>query len=577
MLLCYLNPDGTRFLSTFQTRRILWSIALLLVCLQTPVSYAQSFADLGLDAPAAEPSAAALLGRDAEPTSTSSSVHEASRLDSNEPQPFGANLFRGGFSNDREDGLNPDYVIQPGDRIVVRIWGATEFDQELTVDARGNIFIPRVGPVTVGGTLNADLDSRVNASVRSVFTDNVRVYTSLQGAQPVAVFVTGFVPLPGRFGGIPSNSALHFIDRAGGIDPTKGSYRDITIMRDQQILERIDLYEFLLDGKQPNLQFQDGDTIVVGARGGVVTVDGDVANAAAFELKDNTIEGVELLRAAHGGVAVSHAGVSGVRHGNTFSDYLPIARFERFELEHGDAVYFRNDLQDQEIVVEIEGSYIGPSRYAVARDTRLHDLLDHIEVDRELADISAVSVRRERIKSRQKASLDQSLQRLESQYLTASSQTDVEARIRSQEAELIRAFVERARNVEPSGRLVIASESGVANVLLEAGDVITIPRRSESVLLSGEVLVAQAMLYREGFRALDYIQLSGGFSQQAERERIVVVRSNGEVVTQENPAIGPGDELIVLPRVPVKNLQLVSTIVDILYKVAIAASVAIRL
>jgi protein involved in polysaccharide export with SLBB domain len=264
------------------------------------------------------------------------------------------------------------------------------------------------------------------------------------------------------------------------------------------------------------------------------------------------------LRAAHGGVAVSHAGVSGVRHGNTFSDYLPIARFERFELEHGDAVYFRNDLQDQEIVVEIEGSYIGPSRYAVARDTRLHDLLDHIEVDRELADISAVSVRRERIKSRQKASLDQSLQRLESQYL-------------------IRAFVERARNVEPSGRLVIASESGVANVLLEAGDVITIPRRSESVLLSGEVLVAQAMLYREGFRALDYIQLSGGFSQQAERERIVVVRSNGEVVTQENPAIGPGDELIVLPRVPVKNLQLVSTIVDILYKVAIAASVAIRL
>ena len=125
--------------------------------------------------------------------------------------------------------------------------------------------------------------------------------------------------------------------------------------------------------------------------------------------------------------------------------------------------------------------------------------------------------------------------------------------------------------------MVIASESGVANVLLEAGDVITIPRRSESVLLSGEVLVAQAMLYREGFRALDYIQLSGGFSQQAERERIVVVRSNGEVVTQENPAIGPGDELIVLPRVPVKNLQLVSTIVDILYKVAIAASVAIRL
>jgi 3-deoxy-7-phosphoheptulonate synthase len=129
MLLCYLNPDGTRFLSTFQTRRILWSIALLLVCLQTPVSYAQSFADLGLDAPAAEPSAAALLGRDAEPTSTSSSVHEASRLDSNEPQPFGANLFRGGafkprtspyaFQGMGEDGLK--LLRQVGDKFSVPV------------------------------------------------------------------------------------------------------------------------------------------------------------------------------------------------------------------------------------------------------------------------------------------------------------------------------------------------------------------------------------------------------------------------------------------------------------------------
>ncbi len=576
MPLCNLNPDGTRFLSTLRHIRALALLALVLTGYQMPV-YAQSFADLGLDPQAPESSAEALLGRDEESSSASRSTTTASQSSSSSPQPFGANLFSGGFSNDREDGLNPEYVIQPGDRIVVRIWGATEFDQELTVDARGNIFIPRVGPVTVGGALNADLDARVNASVRSVFTDNVRVYTSLQGAQPVAVFVTGFVPLPGRFGGIPSNSALHFIDRAGGIDAEKGSYRNITIMRDRQVFERIDLYDFLLDGRQPDVQFQDGDTIVVGARGGVVTVDGDVANAAAFELLEHSIVGAELLRAAHGGVKISHAGVSGVRDGTTFSDYLPIERFEQFELEQGDTVYFRNDLQDQEIVVEVEGSYLGPSRYAVSRDTRLHDLLDYIEVDRELADISAISVRREGIKMRQKASLDQSLQRLESQYLTASSQTDVEARIRTQEAELIRTFVERARNVEPNGRLVIASEGVVANVLLEAGDIITIPRRSESVLLSGEVLVGQAMLYREGFRALDYIELSGGFSQRAERDRIVVVRSNGEVVTQKNPAIGPGDELIVLPQVPVKNLQLVATIVDILYKVAIAASVAISL
>jgi len=194
-------------------------------------------------------------------------------------EPFGANLFNGGFSNDREDGLNPNYIVQPGDRVSVRIWGATQFSDHLTVDPQGNIFIPTVGPITVAGTSNKDLNQRVSTSVATVFTDNVRVYTSLDGSQPVAVFVTGFVANPGRFAGIPSNSALHFIDRAGGINARQGSYRDIKVLREGQSIADIDLYEFLLSGKMPAVQFQDGDTIVVGARGSTVEVTGDVSNA----------------------------------------------------------------------------------------------------------------------------------------------------------------------------------------------------------------------------------------------------------------------------------------------------------
>jgi len=117
----------------------------------------------------------------------------------------------------------------------------------------------------------------------------------------------------------------------------------------------------------------------------------------------------------------------------------------------------------------------------------------------------------------------------------------------------------------------------VANVLLEQGDTITIPRVSESILLSGEVLVSQAMLYKEGRRARDYIQLAGGFSHQALQKNLVLVHANGEVTRGENPKVRPGDEVIVLPKVPVKNLQIASTIVDIIYKIAIAASVAVQL
>jgi protein involved in polysaccharide export with SLBB domain len=493
------------------------------------------------------------------------------------PRPFGANLFDGGFTQDGENGLNPGYIIQPGDQIAVRVWGAIEFNEALTVDPQGNIFIPKVGPVRVGGVPNKDLNSRVTYAVRSVFTDNVRVYTSLNGAQPVAVFVTGFVPQPGRFSGIPSNSALHFIDQAGGVDEQRGSYRSIKIMRNGKQLVELDLYEFLLQGILPTLQFQDGDTIVVGVRNSVVSVTGDVANSAVFELDQTTAQGHELTSQALIEPGVSYVAVSGIREAKPFSVYLPLEQFNDFSLHNGDAVKFTADQQDTIIVVEVEGAHLGPSTYAIPRDTRLQEVLDYIAVDPILADVNALSLRRKSVAKRQKQALEESLRRLESRYLTASSSTDAEARIRAQEAKLISAFVARARGAEPSGRLVVASQGNVANILLQQGDTISIPRRSDSVLLSGEVFVTQAILHRGSLRARDYVALAGGFTDQAEKRRIVVIHSNGEVTTSKNPVVRPGDEIIVIPKVPTKNLQLAAILADILYKVAIATSVAMNI
>ena len=154
-------------------------------------------------------------------------------------EPFGANLFSGGFSSEREDGLNPDYLIVPGDQISLSIWGAFEYNDIALVDPQGNIFVPNVGPVPVAGVSNADLNDQVLASVRTVFTDNVNVYTSLTGTRSVAVFVTGYVNQPGRFAGIPANSPLYFLDKAQGVDAEKGSYRRIKILRANETVAEI--------------------------------------------------------------------------------------------------------------------------------------------------------------------------------------------------------------------------------------------------------------------------------------------------------------------------------------------------
>lgn len=543
-----------------------WPLLCFALCLSLSFKLqAQSFDATNAAGVIEEPQAAVLF------------EHNAPRVDDDGMQPYGSNLFTGGFSNDREDGLNPDYVLQPGDSVSVRIWGATEFNDSLVLDHQGNIFLPSVGPIALAGTRNRDINARVSHAVSTVFTDNVRVYTSLDGSQPVAVFVTGEVQSPGRFAGIPSNSVLYFIDRAGGIDAQRGSYRDIKVLRNGELIASVDLYEFLREGRLQQVQFKDGDTVLVGSRGPTVEVSGDVGTPALFELKQQTITGADVIELARLQPGVTHAGLSGTRASELWSVYLDLEQFSTQTLAAGDKVTFRSDQPERVIVVEVEGSYMGPSRFAVPTGAQLHDLLDLIEVDPALADTQSISIRRLSIAERQRDALQESLQRLEARYLTASSQTDGEAAIRAQEAELISRFVENARNVQPSGRLVVAQGDGIANVQLQAGDIITIPRRSESILLSGQVLVSQAILARPGMRALDYIAMAGGFGEQALKDRIVVVHANGEVVTGENPAVRAGDEIIVLPKVPVKHLQIAATLADIVYNVAIAATVVLAL
>ncbi|KXS55210.1 MAG: polysaccharide export protein [Marinobacter sp. T13-3] len=492
-------------------------------------------------------------------------------------KPFGHHLFSGGFSGMRSDGLNPGYRVVPGDQVTLRVWGAVEIERVLPVDAKGNIFIPSIGPVQVQGTTNDELNSKVTAAIKTVYPEQVKVYTNLQGVQPVSVYVTGYVDSPGRYAGVPTDSLLYFIDQAGGIDSRLGSYRSISILRDSKVIAEVDLYDFLLDGKLPRPQFKDGDTIVIEERGPAVVVTGDVQRDYRYELDTDNMTGKALMSLAQTKSGVSHVLLRGNREEGPVSAYVPLDEFSQLSLSSGDEILFSSDKRDDTIVVQLEGSFYGPSRYVLPKDAHLRALLDSIAVPRELTDTRSVSLRRESVAKQQQKALEESLRRLETNYLGAPSATPQEAEIRLKEAELISNFVERASEVEPTGRLVVSHNDQISNIRLQDGDVITLPEYSDSVLISGEVLVPQAVVYKEGMSVEDYIETSGGFSQHADEDRILVVRMNGEVRRAENVSPRPGDEILVLPKVPTKNIQLATSISQILYQIAVATKVAIDL
>lgn len=491
--------------------------------------------------------------------------------------PFGSDLFSGGFRGPQGSGLNPNYEVLPGDRVTLRVWGAVDINRVLTVDAKGNIFIPYVGPVDVQGVPISNLNDRVEAAISEVFTDNVSVYTNLQGIQPVSVYVTGYVEKPGRYAGTPSASVLYYLDQASGIEERTGSYRQIRIMRNGETIATVDLYDFLIDGTLPDIQFESGDTIVVEERGPVITVAGDVAHPFRYELNDETGSGKALLRLVQLDPSVTHALVSGVRESGLVSNYLPLSRFKQTVLHAGDKVYFSSDQHADSIVVQIEGSYKGQSRYVVPEDTTLNQLLNVIAVNPELAAVGNVFIRRESVAKRQREALEDSLRRLELTYLSASSGTVKEAKIRVQEAKLIQDFVKRARQVEFTGLLVVSYNGRIRDVRLQDGDEVVIPEESDTVLVTGEVLVPRAMVYVDGQDARDYIQRAGGFTSRANSDRILIMRQSGQVLPASKTELRPGDQIMVLPEVPTKNLQLASTLTEILFQIAVTTATVLNL
>ncbi len=494
------------------------------------------------------------------------------------PQPFGSKLFMGNFLSAREDGLNPDYVIMPGDRVNVNTWGAVELSEVLVVDGQGNIFLPSVGPIHLAGTANRDLTDKVKAGFHRVYARHFNVYTNLLTAKPVAVFVTGGVERPGRYAGVPSDSVLFFLDQAGGIDQNLGSYRKISVLRNGASVAEIDLYEFLLKGQLPDVQFEDGDTVLVHQRGAVIELDGNVAMPALLEFPKEDVTGSDALSVIPGAARATQVTIRGVRDGTPISRTLDVPGFKSFGLKDGDSITLRDDGRSDTILIHLEGEYQGPSVLAVQRGSRLVDVLNYVPIDPTLANSGAVHLRRSSVARVQKDSIDDALFRLERSALLALSDSQGEAAIRVREAELTMKFVERARTIQPLGRVVTARERKQRNIVLEEGDVVVIPARTNVVRVGGEVMMSQAVMYRPGATAEDYIADAGGYTDRSDSDKVIVIHPNAEVAIGDTDIpILPGDEILVPPDVDSKVIQNTVDITQIIYQIAVSAAVVVAI
>lgn len=508
-------------------------------------------------------------------TSTSTVI-----LSGGDPLPvFGTGLFNGAFSSARPAAPST-YQIQPGDKLSVRIYGAINSDAVQTVDVLGRVFIQGVGPVAVGGVQASQVQSRIRTALNQVFTDAVSVYVDVLQGGTLGVFVTGDVNQPGRYVGSPGDSVLYFLDQAGGINASRGSFRNIQVLRRGQNIADYDLYTFILNGNLEAFRFEDGDTILVAPRGPMVGVTGEARNAYAFEVPPGTsqITGRDLLALARPESDASGVAVSSIRAGAGQAGAYNLQQFATVTLGDGDQIDVRADVFTERIAVTVEGDIRSPSAFALPRGAKLSQLLSQLPLQGSDVAQEYIHIERTTVADQQKRALEDALRNLERAVLTTPALSAESAQLANSQAQSIARFVAEAQEVEPEGKVAVYTDGRFNDITLENGDTVILPRRTDVVIIAGEVLSPGAFAQAPKLRIRDYVVRAGGFAPNANKKRYILRRPDGSaLVADSGERPRAGDIIVVTPSLGNRNLQVLKDITQIAFQIATSAAAVINI
>ncbi|MGC4055467.1 MAG: polysaccharide biosynthesis/export family protein [Paludibaculum sp.] len=206
---------------------------------------------------------------------------------------FGMELFAGEASPItpiQQSPITTDYVIGPGDELVLRMWGQINQNLNLTVDRAGQIYVPQAGNINVAGMSYQQMQGHLRDELGRVFR-NFEFSVTLGQLRSIQVLVVGQARRPGNYTVNSLSTLLNAVFASGG--PTAlGSLRHIQLKRRGALVTELDLYDLLLNGDQSkDARLLPGDVIYIPTVGPQVAIAGSVKHPAIFELKGDTNAG----------------------------------------------------------------------------------------------------------------------------------------------------------------------------------------------------------------------------------------------------------------------------------------------
>jgi protein involved in polysaccharide export with SLBB domain len=307
---------------------------------------------------------------------------------------FGYSIFNGNgpisFEPNPRLSAPPSYVIGPDDVLNVLMYGYSEMNQAYTVNRQGNIIIPLVGAVSVGGLTLTQAEDRIRGKMAGRYAglrnsafgpQNTYLRVTIDQVRTIRIQLVGEVARPGDYNVSSLTTVYNALYNSGG--PTEiGSFRTIQLLRKDKVLRTIDLYPYLLTGQRVNdISLQDDDVIFVPAYKTRVDLNGEVKKPGLFEALPGETLG-KLIEYAGGFTEIAYrAKLKLIRLTDRDRRLIDVdgAEIDRFPVQNADVVAVEQIMDRYNNVVFVRGAVFRPGQYPLDENPTLRKLVERAE------------------------------------------------------------------------------------------------------------------------------------------------------------------------------------------------------
>ena len=283
-----------------------------------------------------------------------------------------------------------NYQLGPGDELIIDIWGAAQNTYTLQVTPEGMIMIQDLGPIYVNGMTIEEATNRLTNRLSEIYSglspdDETQKDTYMQvtlgQVRSIKVTLLGEVTQPGTYT-LPSLATMFNALFAAGGPSLQGSFRSIQLIRNNQVISELDLYNFLIGGNQSgNLRLEDNDIIKINPYLNRVEVTGEVKRPGIYEVKDReTVQDLVRFTGGFTGQAYSHRlSIIGSSDRERIIRDATKDEFDSTVLENGDLVNVGKVLERFKNRVEIKGAVYREGEYELHDSTTVYSLIQRAD------------------------------------------------------------------------------------------------------------------------------------------------------------------------------------------------------